>query len=130
MTAFRSIPFLISSFCVQSMKDVFANKIPVWQKEQKEIKTLYGDKILGTCTVEQAYGGMRSVKSMVYETSLLDPVEVIQPFHMQCIDSAVCTARRVRGVHRDRCLTMTAGRVSVSEGTRSQNAKRFCRKLR
>jgi citrate synthase len=55
---------------------VFANKIPVWQKEIKDIKALYGDKILGTCTVEQAYGGMRSVKSMVYETSLLDPVEV------------------------------------------------------
>ena len=26
----------------------------------------------------QAYGGMRSVKSMVYETSLLDPVEGIR----------------------------------------------------
>ena len=29
-----------------------------------------------SCLSEQAYGGMRSVKSMVYETSLLDPVEV------------------------------------------------------
>lgn len=62
----------------QNMKDVFANKIPIWQQQQKEIKTMYGDKILGTCTVEQAYGGMRSVKSMVYETSLLDPVEGIR----------------------------------------------------
>ncbi len=42
----------------------------------QDLKQVYGDKILGTCTVEQAYGGMRSVKSMVYETSLLDPVEV------------------------------------------------------
>jgi hypothetical protein len=58
------------------LKDAFANKIPIWKKEQKELITKYGDKILGTCTVEQAYGGMRSVKSMVYETSLLDPVEV------------------------------------------------------
>eukprot|EP00282_Hemiselmis_andersenii_P030394 CAMPEP_0169459294 /NCGR_PEP_ID=MMETSP1042-20121227/17880_1 /TAXON_ID=464988 /ORGANISM="Hemiselmis andersenii, Strain CCMP1180" /LENGTH=443 /DNA_ID=CAMNT_0009571715 /DNA_START=41 /DNA_END=1369 /DNA_ORIENTATION=- len=61
-----------------SLKDVFANKIPVWQKEIKDVKQTYGDKILGTCTVEQAYGGMRSVKSMVYETSLLDPVEGIR----------------------------------------------------
>ncbi|KAJ1473310.1 chicken citrate synthase complex with trifluoroacetonyl-CoA and citrate [Baffinella frigidus] len=60
------------------LKEVFASKIPIWQKEIKELKTLYGDKILGTCTVEQAYGGMRSVKSMVYETSLLDPVEGIR----------------------------------------------------
>ena len=59
------------------MKDTFANKIPIWKKEQKEVITKYGDKILGTCSVEQAYGGMRSVKSMVYETSLLDPVEVL-----------------------------------------------------
>jgi len=34
--------------------------------------------LLGTCTVEQAYGGMRDVKSMVYETSLLDPQEGIR----------------------------------------------------
>eukprot|EP00282_Hemiselmis_andersenii_P022004 CAMPEP_0172041828 /NCGR_PEP_ID=MMETSP1041-20130122/25317_1 /TAXON_ID=464988 /ORGANISM="Hemiselmis andersenii, Strain CCMP439" /LENGTH=272 /DNA_ID=CAMNT_0012699973 /DNA_START=42 /DNA_END=857 /DNA_ORIENTATION=+ len=40
-----------------SLKDVFANKIPVWQKEIKDVKQTYGDKILGTCTVEQAYGG-------------------------------------------------------------------------
>lgn len=33
-------------------------------------------QVLGTCTVEQAYGGMRSVKSMVTETSLLDAQEV------------------------------------------------------
>jgi citrate synthase len=64
------------------MKDVFANKIPIWQAQQKEIKAKYGDKILGTCTVEQAYGGMRSVKSMVYETSLLDPVEVCTAPHL------------------------------------------------
>mmetsp|Transcript_8009 Transcript_8009/g.24077 ORF Transcript_8009/g.24077 Transcript_8009/m.24077 type:complete len:470 (+) Transcript_8009:57-1466(+) len=61
-----------------NLKDTFAKKFPVWKKEQSEILTKYGDKILGTCTVEQAYGGMRSVKSMVYETSLLDPVEGIR----------------------------------------------------
>ena len=62
------------------MKEAFASKIPAWRKEQKEIINKYGDKILGTCSVEQAYGGMRSVKSMVYETSLLDPVEVSTSF--------------------------------------------------
>jgi len=61
-----------------TLKETFAAKIPVWQSEIKDIKKMYGDKVLGTCTVEQAYGGMRSVKSMVYETSLLDPVEGIR----------------------------------------------------
>jgi len=34
--------------------------------------------VIGTCTVSQAYGGMRSVKSLVTETSLLDPEEGIR----------------------------------------------------
>lgn len=38
----------------------------------------YGEKILGTCTISQAYGGMRDIKSMVYETSLLDAQEGIR----------------------------------------------------
>jgi len=44
----------------------------------KQIKEAHGEKILGTCTVEQAYGGMRSVKSMVWECSLLDSEEGIR----------------------------------------------------
>jgi hypothetical protein len=51
----------------------------------QDLKQVYGDKILGTCTVEQAYGGMRSVKSMVYETSLLDPVEVGTTHSSHCM---------------------------------------------
>ena len=37
----------------QTLKEAFAAKIPVWQSEIKDIKKLYGDKVLGTCTVEQ-----------------------------------------------------------------------------
>lgn len=53
-----------------------AEIIPREQAVVKEVKAKYGDKKLGECTVEQAYGGMRSVKSMVWECSLLDPEEV------------------------------------------------------
>ena len=42
------------------------------------MKSKVGDEVLGTCTVEQAYGGMRSVSCMIYETSLLDPEEGIR----------------------------------------------------
>lgn len=38
----------------------------------------HGDKVLGTCTVAQAIGGMRSVKCMLWETSLLDAMEGIR----------------------------------------------------
>lgn len=60
----------------QTLKQRFEHLVPKFQAEVKEIKTKYGDKVLGTCTVEQAYGGMRDVKSMVTETSLLDAHEV------------------------------------------------------
>lgn len=46
--------------------------------EIKEIKAKYGELQIGTCTVSQAYGGMRSVKSMITETSLLDAQEGIR----------------------------------------------------
>lgn len=35
-----------------------------------------GKKSLGTVTVDMLYGGMRGIKGLIYETSLLDPEEV------------------------------------------------------
>jgi len=63
---------------LNTLKSKLAELIPAKQAEIKDIKAKYGDKILGTCTVEQAYGGMRDVKSMVTETSLLDAQEGIR----------------------------------------------------
>jgi len=60
------------------LKNILAKQIPQKNAEIKAIKEKYGEKLLGTCTVSQAYGGMRSVKSMIYETSLLDPEEGIR----------------------------------------------------
>ena len=66
------------SAAAMGIKEVLASKIPEAIEEVKEVKTKYGDEILGTCTVTQAYGGMRSVKAMTYETSLLDAEEGIR----------------------------------------------------
>merc|ERR1712169_115759 len=52
--------------------------IPKEQQRIKDVKGEFGSKVLGECTVDQAYGGMRSVKSMVWETSLLDSEEGIR----------------------------------------------------
>ena len=51
------------------------------QKLRTEIKTLlkeHGDKVVGEVTLRQVFGGMRGVKSMIWETSELDPVEGIR----------------------------------------------------
>lgn len=44
----------------------------------EKIKKEHGSKSLGTVTVEMAYNGMRGIKGLVYETSLLDPEEGIR----------------------------------------------------
>lgn len=61
-----------------SLKKRLQELIPKKQAEIKEVKEKYGEKVIGTCTVNQAYGGMRDVKSMIYETSLLDSHEGIR----------------------------------------------------
>lgn len=61
-----------------SLKKRIGELIPQKQAEIKEVKEKYGEKVLGNCTVNQAYGGMRDVKSMITETSLLDAQEGIR----------------------------------------------------
>jgi hypothetical protein len=67
---------IITYFKTQGLKQRLREIIPLKQAEVKDVRARLGSKILGTCTVEQAYGGMRDVKAMVYETSLLDSHEV------------------------------------------------------
>jgi citrate synthase len=61
-----------------SLKEKFAAKmIPTREKVQGILKT-YGEMKISDVSIAQAYGGMRSVKCMVWETSALDPIEGIR----------------------------------------------------
>jgi len=60
------------------LKEVLAEKVPKEQEKFKKIKEEHGSKSLGEVTVEQALGGARGVKCMIWETSLLDPEEGIR----------------------------------------------------
>jgi len=71
-----NLPPLTPSF--QGLKARLSAILPAKVEEVKQLKKLHGDKPLGSCTVDQAYTGMRDVKSMVYETSLLDAHEGIR----------------------------------------------------
>ena len=51
---------------------------PAQQAALKKIKSEHGNKIVDKVTVDQLIGGARSIKSMLWETSLLDPVEGIR----------------------------------------------------
>ncbi len=63
---------------MSKLKSRLAEKIPQFRAEIAEVLKEHGSKSLGECTVAQAYGGMRSLKCMVTETSAVDPEEGIR----------------------------------------------------
>jgi len=48
-------------------------KIPVWREEKKTILSTYGKNAISEVNVAQAYGGMRGVKGMICDTSVVEP---------------------------------------------------------
>lgn len=63
---------MLSAKGQSGLKEIFADKLPAAIAQVKDVRAKYGQEQIGSCTVTQAYGGMRGVKAMTYETSLLD----------------------------------------------------------
>jgi len=63
---------------VTDLKEVVASQIPGKIAEIKEFRSKHGGDSLGNVTVDMAYGGMRGIKAMVWETSVLDAEEGIR----------------------------------------------------
>lgn len=68
----------LSTNNVKSLKDRLREIIPEKQEEVKAIRKQYGNQSLGTTTVDMAYGGMRGIKGLIWEASLLDADEGIR----------------------------------------------------
>lgn len=62
----------------QDLKDVLSNIIPAEQKRVAAFRKEHGSFKIGDVTVDMAYGGMRGIKGLVTETSVLDPNEGIE----------------------------------------------------
>lgn len=60
------------------LKQKFYEKSQELRSEIKSILKDHGDKKAGEVTLSQVFGGMRGVKSMIWETSALDPVDGIR----------------------------------------------------
>jgi citrate synthase len=60
------------------LKDRLREIIPEKQEQVKRVRSLYGKKVLGETTVDMAYGGMRGIKGLVWDPSVLDPEEGIR----------------------------------------------------
>jgi len=61
-----------------SLKDVMEKIIPEKQKEVIEFRKAHGKTKVGDVNVDMMYGGMRGIKALVTETSVLDPEEGIR----------------------------------------------------
>ena len=55
------------------LKETLAAKIPAMREEIRTLIKKHGDKVISQVTVAQAYGGMRGIKCMVCDTSLVEP---------------------------------------------------------
>lgn len=61
-----------------SLKDRLRSKIEGWRPRTTKLLKDYPDVKIGECTIGQAIGGMRGVKSLVTDISYLDPNEGIR----------------------------------------------------
>jgi len=61
-----------------NLKDVLANLVPEQQNLVKNFRKKHGGTKVGEVTVDMMYGGMRGIKGLVTETSVLDPEEGIR----------------------------------------------------
>ncbi|XP_011495374.1 PREDICTED: probable citrate synthase 2, mitochondrial [Ceratosolen solmsi marchali] len=60
------------------LKKIIADKIPKEQERIKAFRKSHGSKKVGDITVDMMYGGMRGIKGLVWEPSVLDPEEGIR----------------------------------------------------
>jgi citrate synthase len=56
-----------------ALKQKLASQIPQLREEIRGIIKEHGDHVISEVTVAQAYGGMRGVKAMICDTSLVEP---------------------------------------------------------
>ena len=62
----------IASRSVTSLSETLMAQVPEKQKNLLELKKNHGKKVIGEVTIDQAIGGARGVKCMLWETSNLD----------------------------------------------------------
>ncbi|KAI9182839.1 citrate (Si)-synthase [Blastocladiella emersonii ATCC 22665] len=62
----------------KTLKERLTELIPEKQAEIKEFRAKHGDAAVGTVTVDMVYGGMRGIKGLIWEGSVLDADEGIR----------------------------------------------------
>jgi len=61
-----------------NLRDILTDIVPKEQTKVKEFRKAYGSTVVGEVTIDMMYGGMRGIKGLVTETSVLDADEGIR----------------------------------------------------
>ncbi|KAF2858495.1 citrate synthase [Piedraia hortae CBS 480.64] len=80
-TAFSSRNVAFRSYATAknaTLKETFAASLPEKIEQIKKLRKGYGDKVVSEVKLDQVYGGARSIKSLVWEGSVLDSEEGIR----------------------------------------------------
>ncbi|TFK29870.1 citrate synthase [Coprinopsis marcescibilis] len=64
----------------KSLRETLEDIIPAKQEQLKKLKTEHGQTVVGDIKIENIVGGMRGLKAMLWDASVLDPIEGIR-FH-------------------------------------------------
>ena len=56
-----------------NLRDILGRKIPAWATELRQIVNEHGDTVVSEVTLAQVYRGMRGVKGLLCNTSLVEP---------------------------------------------------------
>ncbi|CAG8681112.1 520_t:CDS:2, partial [Acaulospora colombiana] len=62
---------------LKSLRETLAEVIPEKQNQLKQLRAEHGQAVLGDVKVENIIGGMRGLKAMLWEASVLDPNEKV-----------------------------------------------------
>ncbi|KAJ8700236.1 hypothetical protein PTI98_003280 [Pleurotus ostreatus] len=77
----RSLLYSSQRFAsTKTLRETLQDVIPAKQEQLKKLKTEHAQAVVGDIKVENIIGGMRGLKSMLWEASVLDPNEGIR-FH-------------------------------------------------
>lgn len=56
-----------------TLHEFFASRVDALREERRALAAQYGDRVMSQVTVSQAVGGMRDVRALVCDTSVVDP---------------------------------------------------------
>jgi citrate synthase len=73
-----------------ALKEKLAQQIPGLREEVRQLTKNHGDAVISEATVAQVFGGMRGIKGLVCDTSVVDPDKGLYVRGMPIADLANC----------------------------------------